>query len=79
MNKNPENLAQSINKVLSLKKFYEFTPRERQMWQKCFICGEWASIWTPDKLPAIQGFLFCYKHYEEHKQNNKQQGDLFNG
>ena len=79
MNKKQQKLGLSINKVLALKKFLEFTPHERDRWQRCFVCGKWASVWTPDKFPAIQGFLFCYKHYEEHKQNNKDQGDLCNG
>lgn len=77
MSKNPTNLDPSINKIISLKKFYELTPAQRDKWQRCFVCNKYACIWTPDKLPAIQGFLFCYKHYEEHKQKNKTQGELF--
>jgi hypothetical protein len=77
MKQNKENPKQSINKILSLKKFLEFTPQQRDKWQRCFVCNDYACIWTPDKLPAIQGFLFCYKHYEEHKQKNKTQGELF--
>lgn len=79
MNKNQKVKELFTDKLVPLGKFHNFTLEERSKWQKCFVCGKWACIWTPDKLPAIQGFLFCYKHYKEHKQNNKEQGDLFNG
>lgn len=72
-----ENPKPFTDKLISLNRFIGFTLAERQRWQKCFVCGKWASIFTPDKIPAIQGYLFCYKHYKEYEQKKNPQGELF--